>query len=194
MPRGPASSEQVAAVTAVLAGDSRRFRDVVHLFDPAIRRVVRLAFRDPHTVEDVVQEVWCRAFRQLPTLRDARAAAGWLLQIARHCVVDQRRQTRRRVDVVDVDDTIAEREPADWVWELIDALPAAHGDVLRLRYREDCSYAEIGARLGVPTSTVRGRLYEARTALRLRLCERAPRPGGSPGATNSTLNPERNRP
>lgn len=180
MPRGPASSEQVAAVTAVLAGDSRRFREVVHLFDPAIRRVVRLAFRDPHTVEDVVQEVWCRAFRQLPTLRDARAAAGWLLQIARHCVVDQRRQTRRRVEVVDVDDTIAESEPADWVWELIDVLPKAHGDVLRLRYRENLSYAEIGARLGVPASTVRGRLYEARSALRRRLAERSP-----PSATSN---------
>lgn len=175
MRRGSATSEQLAAVTAVLAGDSRRFREVVHLFDPSIRRVVGPAFRDPHTVEDVVQEVWCRAFRQLPSLRDARAAAAWLVQIARHCVVDHRRRAQRRAYDVVADDSIARREPADWVWELIDALPPAQAEALHLRYRENCSYAEIAARLGVPASTVRGRLYEARVALRAQLAERAPR-------------------
>ena len=64
----------------------------------------------------------------------------------------------------------AGHEPADpWIWEEVAQLEEIHAEVLHLRYRESLTYAEIAARLGLPHSTVRGRIHLARRALRARL-------------------------
>jgi RNA polymerase sigma-70 factor (ECF subfamily) len=57
-------------------------------------------------------------------------------------------------------------EEAEQLRAAIGRLPEAQRVVLMLRYVEDMAYDQIGAYLGVPASTVRGRLYTAKQALR----------------------------
>ncbi|MEM6568961.1 MAG: sigma-70 family RNA polymerase sigma factor [Planctomycetota bacterium] len=176
-----------AAVRAVLAGDDARFGEIVVAFDAPVRRIVTRRLRDPHAREDVIQEIWIRVYRQVAALLDVRSADAWIGRIARNCVSDHHR-TRGRAereaplaeDVPDGRPATWEPaswvwEPASWVWETVDALPDGARDVLTWRYRHGLSYADIGARLDAPVSTVRGRLYEARLALRRRLEEREAR-------------------
>lgn len=54
---------------------------------------------------------------------------------------------------------------------LVDALPEKQRLVLALHYVEGFSIAEVAQILRVPPSTVRGRLFEARRALRLELAK-----------------------
>ena len=61
--------------------------------------------------------------------------------------------------------------PLAWIWEEVGRLAPDQAQVLRLRYAEGSSYGEIARRLGLPESTVRGRIYLARRALRRRLAE-----------------------
>lgn len=154
------------AVAAVLAGDVSRFADIVRAFDGRVRRIVARTLHDVHALEDVVQEVWIRVYRQLAARRELHAAEAWIGSVARSCVLDYHR-ARQRLPQAGLDaEGIAATEQGDWVWELVDALPAAQRELLCWCYREGRSYAEIGVLLGVPASTVRGRLYDARLALR----------------------------
>jgi RNA polymerase sigma-70 factor (ECF subfamily) len=162
-----ARSEAIpAAVRAVLAGDVSRFGEIVGTFDGRVRRIVARTLRDVHALEDVVQEVWIRVYRQLATLLELRAADAWIGRIARNCVLDHHRARQRLPRVGLQLDDVAGAQRTDWVWELVEAMPGAQAELLSWCYRDGRSYAEIGERLGVPASTVRGRLYDARNALR----------------------------
>jgi len=63
----------------------------------------------------------------------------------------------------------------------VGALPEEMGRMVTLHYVDGLSYAEIAARLGVPVSTVKGRLFRSRRRLRLALglAERRPAEGRS---------------
>jgi RNA polymerase sigma-70 factor (ECF subfamily) len=161
-----------AAVAAVLAGDASRFEEIVRAYDGSVRRCVARTLRDAHALEDVVQEVWIRVYRQLATLLELRAADAWIGRIARNCVRDHHR-VRQRLPRLGVGaEDVPRVDHADWVWELVDSLPVAQRELLIWCYRESRSYAEIARLLGVPPSTVRGRLYDARLDLRRRIEQR----------------------
>lgn len=169
-----------AAVRAVLAGDAARFGEIVVAYDAPVRRIVSRRLGDAHAREDVIQEIWIRVYRQVAALLDAHSAEAWIGRIARNCVTDHHRARGRRDRIgplaVDVPDSRPDERGLELrVWDLVDALPSDARDVLTLRYRHGQSYADIAVRLGVPVSTVRGRLYEARGALRRRLEEREER-------------------
>jgi RNA polymerase sigma-70 factor (ECF subfamily) len=135
-----------------------------------VRAVVSRGVRDPLRRDEIVQQTFCLAFRRLGTLAAPERLRAWLLAIARNCVADDRRRSARHA-VLPLRDRPAPARPPGWIWEEVAILPAALAEVLRLRYRVGLALGEVAARLGVPASTVRGRIYTARRALRRRLEE-----------------------
>ena len=158
-----------AAVAAVLAGDTSRFAEIVRAFDAIVRRNVRRILRDAHAAEDAVQEVWIRVFRQLGQLHAARAADAWIGRVARNCALDFHRDRERLLRLRPLGGEPEVTPAAAWLWDMVAAMPTASRDLLTWRYREGRAYAWIAGRLGVPHSTVRGRLHDARQELRRRI-------------------------
>lgn len=161
--------EAHASIRAVLEGDHARFAEVVEAFDAPVRRIVGRDVRDPQALEEVVQETWCRTYRYLERLAVAERLESWVGRIARSCVVDHFRERRRAERFVPLADDPVPPAPVEWVWGLVDQLEPAQREVLILRYRQQQSLGEIADALGVPPSTVRGRLFVARHALRDRI-------------------------
>lgn len=160
-----------ALVTAIRCGEVERFSEVVRRFDRTIRLIAARGIRDPDGREEVVQQTFYLAFRRLDSLADPARLHAWLATIARNCLIDYRRRCARRKERPL--EERAERAHNDWLWEEVEALPATLAEALRLRYRERLTYAELAERLEVPASTIRGRIYLARRALRRRLEEDA---------------------
>src|SRR3954470_10905716 len=102
-------------VAAVLArarqGDSDAFRTLVERHS---RRAFQLAYRmmgNEHDAEDVVQESFIRAYRQLNRF-EARAHFGtWLHRIVANCSVDLIRSRRTRHDHASTEDLGATEQP-----------------------------------------------------------------------------------
>lgn len=157
-----------ASDAALVAG--KRFDEIVKRFDRPVRALVGKGVRDPQRRDEIVQQTFCLAFRRLGTLAAPERLRAWLFAIARNCVADERRRRARR-NVLPLRDRPAPEAPPGWIWEEVATLPAALAQVLRLRYREGLRLDEIAARLDVPASTVRGRIYTARRTLRRRLKE-----------------------
>jgi RNA polymerase sigma factor (sigma-70 family) len=160
-------------VPAILSGDVRRFGEVVERHDRTVRDVVERAVRDPVLREELIQQTYWLAFRSLSGVAAPERLEAWIARIARNAVVDalRRRATRRAHErpLDDLDLPERDREQPGWIWDEVARLAASEREVLALRYREGLSYREIAERIGVPCSTVRGRIYEARRALRRRL-------------------------
>src|SRR5580658_2330985 len=84
------------AVEQARAGDSGAFRVLVERHS---RNLFRLAFRmtgHQQDAEDVVQETFLRAYRQLSKFDDRASFGTWLYRIAANCSLDLIRARKRR--------------------------------------------------------------------------------------------------
>lgn len=160
-------------VTAILAGEHHRFGEIVRSFDVEIKTFVSWFVRDESLRDDVVQETFYKAFKSLDSLSSPDRLESWLKTIARRCLVDQlRRQWRQTTPPTETPaqrDAVVrfyQNDDSTWIWGEVEKLELIHREVLRLRYAEGRSWSEMAQAIGVPVSTVRGRLFEARKALR----------------------------
>src|SRR4029077_1718993 len=91
------ATEGAAVLARARQGDSEAFRALVEQHS---RSVFQLAFRmtrNEQDAEDVVQECFLRAYRQLGRF-EARADFGtWLYRIAANCAVDMMRTRSHRM-------------------------------------------------------------------------------------------------
>lgn len=165
------ATPDAALVAAVLRGETPRFAELVRRHERRVRRIVARAVRDADTREELVQQTFCDAFVGLAKLSSGERFCAWLARIARSSIANHLQRARRESELEPAEWTQwpgRERREA-WIWEEVDRLSPAQAEVLHLRYAHGRTYAEIAERLGVPCSTVRGRIHEARRALRERL-------------------------
>jgi RNA polymerase sigma-70 factor (ECF subfamily) len=141
---------------------------------PMLRRVVWRATSDADRVDDIVQEVILRVWRQAP---DADSLRAYLITTARHLIVDQHRAAGRRprqtrlVEVAEDDAALDRALDQVLVEEALGRLQPNHRDIVRCLYFERLTVAEASRRLGVPEGTVKSRAYYAVRHLRVILDE-----------------------
>jgi RNA polymerase sigma-70 factor (ECF subfamily) len=141
---------------------------------PMLRRVVWRATSDANRVEDIVQEVILRVWRQAPEADNLRA---YLITTARHLIVDQHRAATRRpqqaqlVDVPEDDAALDHALDQVLVEEALGRLQPAHRDIVRCLYYDRLSVAETAVRVGAPEGTVKSRAFYAVRNLRAILDE-----------------------
>jgi RNA polymerase sigma-70 factor, ECF subfamily len=131
--------------------------------------------------EEAVQEALCRAWTRRHACRSPDAPLGWMLAITRN--ESRRLLARRKRRELTTDAVLASRAPgldddafASATTRLaVEQALALLGDrdqrVLRLRYADDLTQADVARRLGVPEGTVKVRLHRARGRLRTLLEE-----------------------
>jgi len=130
-----------------------------------------LLARLPHAeVADAAQDVFLRALRHLPSLRDAAAFGGWLATLARTAAIDWRRRPSSRAAHQPLDDSMADERAVGGeelaVLETIRALPAAYAETLLMRLVEGMTGPEIAARTGLTPESVRVNLCRGMKRLR----------------------------
>ena len=129
---------------------------------------------------DVTQEAFLRVHRCGHRRDSSRPFAPWFYAILRNLAIDQlrRRKARKEAPAENVPEMLAGPGPEVLaerselkvkVWESISRLPEMQREVVILRDLHGLTYAEIGETLGVPLSTVKSRLHDARERLRRRL-------------------------
>ena len=115
-----------AFVARARSGDTDAFRVLV---DRHGRSLFRLAFRmtgNEQDAEDVVQESFLRAYRQLAKFDDRATFGTWLYRIATNCSLDLVRSRKRRSEQLAPQDEAGEME------DLVAALPSGNPDPERV--------------------------------------------------------------
>ncbi len=126
--------------------------------------------------EDVAQDVFCRVLESTTVPEHFRA---WIYEICRNRCVDRLRSQARRPDdeLLPTSDyfiahltgplsQLIRDERQVKLWERFASLRADQREVLRLRYTEGLSRAEISRVLGIPENLVKHRIYNGLTRLR----------------------------
>jgi RNA polymerase sigma factor (sigma-70 family) len=174
--------DDAAAVTRARAGDLDAFEVLVARYTaPAHRAAVLLGAGAD--ADDVVQEAFVKAHRQISRYRGESGFRPWLLAIVANETRNLHRSRRRRDGLVlraaaREDSEPTSPDPAESAMaaerrrRLVDQirlLDAPEREVLVCRYLLDLSEAETATTLGVPKGTVKSRTARALTKLRNRL-------------------------
>jgi RNA polymerase sigma-70 factor, ECF subfamily len=177
-----------AEVARARDGDSDAFRALVERHS---RSVFRVAFRmtgNEHDAEEVVQDTFLRAYRQLHRFESRANFSTWIYRIAVNCAVDllrtrMRHEDRRTSDTPDGTDplmAIASKDPdpdrlllsaevQDQLRSAFGGLSALERAAFTLRHFEGRSIEEIGRALGLKTNATKHSIFRAVRKLRVAL-------------------------
>jgi RNA polymerase sigma factor (sigma-70 family) len=164
-----------AAVRAVQVGEAAAFGLLVERCGGMVRGIALAVRPDRELAEDVAQETFLEAFRGLHRLREPAAFPGWLRVIAgrqarRLAAVRQEAPVEAAPDrPCPSDDPAAaleRREDRRRVRRAVASLGERQRTVAVLHYLQENGQGEIAAALGLPLSTVKKRLHDARRRLK----------------------------
>ena len=173
--------EEDSLVIAARGGDRAAFG---RLYDRYARMVhgILLARVPPREVDDLVQEVFLLALRQLHTLRDISRFGAWLGTITRNRANDYFRKSipdEQITQPVSEDQTDsrtandASEQQAALILAVVRGLPEPYREPLILRLVEGMTGPEIAARTGLTHGSVRVNLCRGMQLLREKLGETA---------------------
>jgi RNA polymerase sigma-70 factor (ECF subfamily) len=183
-------SEELMLVRAAKAGDMQAFEELVKRYDRNVFRIVQHITQNREDAEDVVQDAFLKAFRNLEQFQEQSKFYTWLVRIAVNEALMKlrRRRPERMISLdqeVETEDDSMPREVADWspnpeqqytqaelrdiLGRTIQGLPAGFRMVFVLRDVEGLSTEETAEALGLSIPAVKSRLLRARLQLRERL-------------------------
>lgn len=151
-----------------MSGDIDSFGRLCGEFYSPLVAVAYGMLGDHQLAEDAAQEAFARALVNLRKLKDPGKFGPWLAQICRNVAIDMARarlrETHNSVNAMvqgEDNDEAALRS----MRKAIDRLPRPMKEVLVLRYYDHCSYEQIASVLGLPPTTINGRLTRAKRKL-----------------------------
>ncbi len=173
----------LSRVMAAQGGDAEAFAALVDRYQGLVLSLLAGRVRGRQDVEDLAQEVFLKAFRKLPDLREPERFAGWLSRIAVNATRDFHRRSKVRpkgvaLDAVELepeaggpreDHAAIVAEEHGLVLEALHALDERSRLAVLLRYRDGLAVKEIAERMGDSPAAIGMRLTRALRALRKRM-------------------------
>jgi RNA polymerase sigma-70 factor, ECF subfamily len=171
-------------IAAVLKGDTASFEPLVAKYSPRLFATARRYARRDDEVEDIVQEIWSKAFHKLASFRGDAPFEHWLMRMAvRTCYDFLRDHQRNRENTF----TELTKEEDDWI-ERVMAAPESNAEqseaarqlvdklmgmlspparlIIQLLEIEDRSVKEISELTGWSVPLVKVRAFRARAEMK----------------------------
>ena len=145
--------------------------------------VVMKIVKNEAEADDVAQDALLLAFRHRDSFRGQSKYSTWLYRVAATtALMHLRSRARRRREIsasqlgehesswieamesgaASPEAVVQSREELDLVDRIIDDLGSKYGEVLRLRWFQQCSEREVSRRLKLPLTTVKARAFRGR--------------------------------
>jgi RNA polymerase sigma-70 factor (ECF subfamily) len=171
-------------IAAVLKGDTASFEPLVVKYSPRVFATARRYARRESEVEDIVQEVWSKAFQKLSSFRAEAPFEHWLMRLAVRTCYDFLREHQRNRETTFTE--LSEPEN-DWLDRFVAAPESASDEstaarelidrvlamlspparlVITLLEIEDRSVKEIAGLTGWSVPLVKVRAFRARAEMR----------------------------
>ena len=194
----PAMITDIELVGRTYAGDRAAFGELVGRHQAAVCGVAYALLGDIGRSEDVAQEAFVAAWRQLGELRERSKFKSWVCGIARNLALAAGRRQERSKPIEDAnrltapDPTPAEQaiwqEEQSLVWAALSALPETYREPLVLFYRDGETVAGVSSALDLTEAAVKQRLARGREMLRADLAAivESALKRGAPGAIFTT--------
>jgi len=171
------SDEQITAL--VQTGRTDLFGVLVLRYEKSIWRYGRKFISDCDDIEDAVQDIFIKAYKNIQSFDAKRKFSTWLYRIAHNQFVNILKKKKfsplslfefdtflpQKLIKDDLQQKVIEKEMRELMGKCIDELDAKYKEPLVLHYFEDLNYREISEIMQIPVSTVGVRLKRGRELL-----------------------------
>lgn len=166
-----ASDEEI--IIDILKGKDHRYGEILDRYETKLRRYVRrLCSLEDETIDDILQLVFIKAYRNLEGFNPSLRFSSWIYRIAHNMTIDHVRKNkhplvsldftwedgRALIDVLEDGSKISEdfgtSETLEALETLYCELPSKYREVIVLHYLEGKSYDEISDILRKPPGTI----------------------------------------
>lgn len=154
-------------------GDERAIRWILNRYRDRVVRLAAHVLHNSREAEDVAQEAFVKAFRQIKQFRGESGFYAWLYRIVINLCLDRMRRKSATSEIDFEESCIAglascspDVETQVVVKQVLSSLSPPMRAALVLREVEGLDYVEISEVLGIPLGTVRSRLNTAREQFR----------------------------
>lgn len=157
--------------------DRAAFAELVRRYQHAVLSTAWSVLHDYHSAQDVAQDSFFHAYRNLGSLRDARTFGPWLLTLTRREAIKRSRKIRVAVAIESVPENAIStavptwNEPFEDLVTSVGRLPEHEQEVVVFHYIDAYSVAEVAEMTGRPVGTVTKQLSRAIHRLREWLAE-----------------------
>lgn len=177
-------------ITSILAGDVQQFHELIRPYEKSVYVMALTLVKNEADAEEIAQEAFLKAFRNLRSFRSEARFSTWLISIT----LNEARSRLRRAATVKMqsldepEDEPGHVSPAllrDWreipsevverqevrqlLQDTIETLPPIYRQVFVLRDLEELSVNETAEALSISVASVKVRLHRARMMLQKRL-------------------------
>jgi len=179
------SLEDDALVSEALAGREDSYSKLVDKYQKSLYFHIRKMIKEVELVDDLVQEVFMKAFHNLNSYSNEYAFSTWIYRIATNHTIDYLRKKKLQTLSIDqpyktkdgdmemqlpdesfsTDMPVMKKERKAVVQEAIDDLPEKYRLVIEMRHMEEKTYQEIADILDLPLGTVKAHIFRARELL-----------------------------
>ena len=168
-------------VRAAAMGDRTAFEMLVNQHAAMVAGVAYSRCGDFTLSEDIAQEAFIEAWRNLATIHEPEKFPGWICTIARRRATDSMRSKKSvRADCsfndleFEVNDhkqlspeaNMSKQQERELVWSMLACLPEAYREPMILFYRCEESTRDVAIALGESEATIRQRLKRGRDMMR----------------------------
>lgn len=185
----PARAE-AEMIAAILAGDTQLYHELIRPHERSVYMMALSFMKNEADAEDVAQEAFLRAYRNLSTFRAESKFSTWLIAITlNEARTRLRRQSTVRMESLDEapneESTVSPALLRDWreipseaverqevrqlLREAVNDLPEIYRQVFLLRDVEELNVNETAAALSISVPSVKVRLHRARIMLQKQL-------------------------
>lgn len=173
MPDRPAY-EATSSEVPDFAGDPEAFARLVREHQDRLCNFLRRYTRNTQDAEDLAQDTFVKAYKNLHRYEHRTSFAAWLYTIARRTLYNHHRDTRRTeeldfdvaCDATTPSASVEHAEQNDSVWQYVRQLKSPYQEVVVLKYLEEMSIEEIAKVLNRSQTGVKILLFRARNQLR----------------------------
>lgn len=169
-----------ALVEDIIAGNERVVGELYEKYSQRLLNFILLKIDNPPDAEEILQDTFVSALDSLPLFSGKSLLFTWLCGIAKHEVADFYRKKKiktilfSRFPVLEElasralgpEEEFMEAEIRKRIKIVFRKLSEGYRRVLRLKYIEDCSVAEVARILGVSCKAAESKLTRARLAFR----------------------------
>jgi RNA polymerase sigma factor (sigma-70 family) len=168
-------------VEKVLAGDTAAFGMIIKNTEALVAQVIYKMTTNREDRKDIAQEVYLKAYKNLPGFRFESKLSTWIARIAYNtCLNHLEKKKLLLVDDIalpnkllsDTAESVLDlKERSAIISAAIEKLPPILKTIITLYHNEDLSYAEIQQITDLPEGTIKSYLFRARKALKENLLQ-----------------------
>ena len=173
-------------IASIVAGNTERYHDLIRPYERSVYKMALSFMKNEADAEDVAQEAFLKAFRNLANFRGQSRFSTWLISITLNEARGRlRRQSSLRMESLDIDaeegghitpamlrdwrevpsEALERKEIREVLRAAIENLAPIYREVLLMRDVQEFSIDETAKALELTTASVKVRLHRARIML-----------------------------